>query len=172
MPLRWGMNDQNEVHWQEVQLEPQHWANIPQSAGLWHVDQPDDATESRLRLAEEMTLILHTVLLTALTPRQRQVIELYFLENHTQIEIATALGLTQATVSQHLSGKRRGLSRVGGAFRKIRKAIHKLAARRKHTDTRYAQIIHTMDQLLDRSLTHRRARILLDALAHIENQEK
>ena len=165
------MTKYNDVYWRDVQLEPHHWDNIPQSAGLWHNDRLDDAAESRLRLAEEMTLIMQAVLISSLTPRQRQVLELYFLENRTQVEIAEALGLTQATVSQHLSGKRRGEASVGGAFRKIRKAIHKLAARRKHPDTRYAQIIHTMDQLLDRSLTHRRARTLLDALAHIENHE-
>jgi predicted transcriptional regulator len=119
-----------------------------------------------------MTLILQAVLISALTPRQRQVLELYLLDNRTQVEIAEALGLTQVTVSQHLTGKRRGGSRVGGAFRKIRKAIHKAAARRKHSDTRSAQIINAMDQLLDQSLTHRRARALLDALARPEHQEE
>ena len=165
------MNKYNDLYWRDVQLEPQHWDNIPQSAGLWHDDRLDDAAESRLRLAEEMTLILQAVLISALTPRQRQVLELYFLENRTQVEIAEALGLTQATVSQHLSGKRRGPAQVGGAFRKIRRAIRKAAARRKHPDTRSAQILHAMDQLLAQSITHRRARTLLDALVWPEKQE-
>jgi DNA-directed RNA polymerase specialized sigma24 family protein len=165
------MNKHDEVHWRDVQFEPHQWASIPQSAGLWHPDPPDDAAEARLRLAEEMILILQAVLISALTPRQRQVLELYFLENRTQVEIAEALGLTQATVSQHLSGKRRRTSQVGGAFRRIRKAIHKAAARQQHPDTRSAQIFQAMDQLLDQSLTHRRARTLMDALARIENHE-
>lgn len=159
------MNKPNEVYWRDVQFESHQWANIPQSAGLWHTDRPDDAAESRLRLAEEMTLILQAVLISALTPRQRQVLELYFLENRTQVEIAQALGLTQATVSQHLSGKRRGGSQVGGAFRRIRKAIHRAATRRQHPDTRSSEIFSAMDQLLDQSLTHRRARTLMDVLA-------
>lgn len=165
-------NHQDPTHWRDVQFEPRQWANIPQSACLWYNAPPDDAAESRLRLAEEMSLVLQAFLITALTPRQRQVLELYFLENRTQIEIAQALGLTQATVSQHLTGKRRGRAQVGGAFRRIRRAIRKAAARRQHVDTRTARIIHAMDQLLARSITHRRARNVLDALITPENREK
>lgn len=152
-------------HWREVQLEPEKWSKIPQSASIWPNDPPDSDAEQRLRTAEEIGLILHAVMVKALTLRQRHVLDLYYLENRTQVEIATALGITQTTVSQHLTGKRRGKTRVGGAFRKIRKAIHKAAKRRTHLDTRYTQIIHTLDQLLDHSLTHRRARALMTALA-------
>ncbi|MCX6996612.1 MAG: sigma-70 family RNA polymerase sigma factor [Kiritimatiellaeota bacterium] len=159
------MNQHDDPHWREVQFEPQQWAKIPQSAGLWATDAPDQESELRHRTSEEIALIIHAVMVTALTPRQRKVMELYYLEEHTQVEIATALGISQATVSQHLTGKRRGRTRVGGAFRKIRKAIHKAAKRHAHPDTRYIQIIQTLDQMLDRSLTHRRARTLLDALA-------
>lgn len=164
------MNNNDAPHWREVQFEPEQWANIPQSANLWPNDPLDPATEQRLRTAQEINLILHAVMVTALTLRQRQVLELYFLENRTQVEIAIALGITQATISQHLTGKRRGRARVGGAFRRIRKAIHKAAKRQTHPDTRYNQIILTLDQLLDRSLTHRRARSLLDNLARSEPQ--
>ena len=131
---------------------------------MWAV-AADEGADSRLRTAEEIALALHALMFTALTQRQRQVMELYYLENRTQVEVATTLGISQATVSQHLTGKRRGSARVGGAFRRIRKAIHKTAARRGHEDTRYAQIIQALDQLLDRSLTRRRARQLLDDLA-------
>lgn len=159
------MNTNDAPSWREVQFEPHQWANVPQSAGLWPNSPLDDATELRLRTAEEIALILHAVMVTALTQRQRQIIELYYLEDRTQVEIATALGISQATVSQHLTGKRRGPSRVGGAFRKIRKAIRKAAKRRSHPDTRFTQIIQTLDHLLDHSITHRRARLLLDSLA-------
>lgn len=154
----------NAPSWREVQFEPNQWANIPQSAGLWANNPLDEATELRLRTAEEIALILHAVMVTALTQRQRQIMELYYLEDRTQVEIATALGISQATVSQHLTGKRRCRARVGGAFRKIRKAIHKAAKRRAHPDRRFTQIIQTLDHLLDHSITHRRARSLLDAL--------
>ncbi|MCX7008938.1 MAG: sigma-70 family RNA polymerase sigma factor [Kiritimatiellaeota bacterium] len=162
------MNEHDNPHWREVQFEPSQWANIPQSASLWPDDPPDEAAELRLRTTEEIALIVQAVMVTALTPRQRQVLELYYLEERTQVEIATALGINQSTVSQHLVGKRRGSSRVGGAFRKIRKAIHKAAKRRTHSNTRYARIIHTLDQLLDQTLTHRRARTLLDTLARAD----
>lgn len=158
------MKKHDAPHWREVQFHPRHWDNIPQSASLWENGPPDQAAEIRLRTAEELALLLHAVLVTALTPRQRQVMELYYLEDRTQVEIATSLGISQATVSQHLTGKSRGPSRVGGAFRKIRKAIHKAATRRIKQDGRYNQLIKTLDQLLDGSLTHRRARTLFDAL--------
>jgi len=162
------MNSNNASHWREVQFEPEQWSNTPQSASLWPNDPPDPEAERRLRTAQEIALLLHAVMVTALTPRQRQIMELYYLEDRTQVEIATALGIAQATVSQHLTGKRRGRSRVGGAFRKIRKAIHKAAKRRRQPDNRYAQIIKTLDQLLDHTLTHRRAKSLLDTLARAD----
>jgi DNA-directed RNA polymerase specialized sigma24 family protein len=156
------------AHWRDVQFEPEQWANIPESAGLWSGVSPDEATDRRLRTGEEIGLILKAVMLTALTPRQQRVLELYYYEAHTQIEIATALGITQQNVSQHLAGKFRGQSRVGGAFNKIRKAIQKAAKRRGLDDTRYRQIIQTLDQLLSKSITHRRAGILLVALARTD----
>jgi len=165
------MYKHNDVSWREVQFEPHQWANIPQSASLWPNPPSDQATELRLRTAEEIALILHAVMVTALTQRQRQIMELYYLEDRTQVEIATTLGISQATISQHLTGKRRGSARVGGAFRKIRKTIHKAAKRRAHPDTRFTQIIRTLDDLLDHSITHRRARSLLDTLARSTPQD-
>jgi DNA-directed RNA polymerase specialized sigma24 family protein len=155
-------------HWRDVQYKPEKWANTPESAGLWSGVSPEEATDRRLRTADEIDLLLKAILLTALTPRQQQVMELYYYEARTQVEIATTLGITQQTVSQHLSGKSRGKSHVGGAFRKIRKAIHKATRRRGLADTRYNQIIQTLDQLLDNSITHRRARNLIETLARTD----
>ena len=162
------MNDPDAPHWREVQFGPDQWAKIPESAGLWSGVSPDEATDRRLRTAEEIDLILQAVVVAALTPRQQRVLELYYLDGRTQVEIATALCIDQTTVSQHLRGKIRGHSRVGGAFRRIRKAIHKAARRRNLADTRYVQIIQTLDQLLDQSITRRRARALLHALARAD----
>jgi DNA-directed RNA polymerase specialized sigma24 family protein len=160
------MNKHDDLNWRDVQLEPQQWANIPQSAGLWANDAPDDATELRLRTNEEIVLILKVLMVSALTPRQRQVLDLYFWEACSQVEVAAAMGISQAAVCQHLTGQIHGRTKVGGAFRKLRKAIHKKARRKRGPDSRYNQIIKTLDQLLDRSLTHRRARALLDALTY------
>ena len=159
-------------HWRDVQLEPEQWEYIPESAGLWPGQPPDDVTDNRLRTAEEIGLILKAVMLTALTPRQQRVLELYYYETRTQVEIAIALGITQQTVSQHLAGKFRGHSHVGGAFRKIRKAVQKAARRHGLADTRYKQIIQTLDQLLDKSITHRRAGKLLVALARADPADR
>ncbi len=160
------MNEQHDDgDWRETSFTPQQWANVPATASPWHEPAPDHETEQRLRTAEEIALVVHGIMVAVLTPRQRQVLELYYLENHTQMEVATALGISQATVSQHLKGKRRNNHHIGGAFRKIRKSIRKAA--RKHTgeDTRYAELVAALDQLLDEALTHRRARRILDALA-------
>jgi len=160
------MNEQHDDgNWRETYFTPEQWACVPSTASPWHDCRPDAATEERLRTAEEIRLLIHGIMVSALTPRQRRVIELYYLENHTQVEVATALGISQATVSQHLKGKRRGRNHVGGAFRKIRKAIRKAAKKRAGSDTRHAELIGALDQLLDDSLTHRRARRILDSLA-------
>ena len=111
------MNDDRESPWSEVQLDQRQWANMPESAGLWAGVSPDDTAEARLRVNEEMGLILHVMVLeAALTKIQRQVLELYYFEGRKQVEIAMALGISQPTVSQHLRGKKRGGRHVGGAL--------------------------------------------------------
>ena len=60
-----------------------------------------------------------------LTVCQRQVLQLYFLQEKTEREIADALGITVASVSQHLFGKRRGGRIVGGAIPKLRKHLQR-----------------------------------------------
>ena len=159
------MSDQHDGNWRETYFTPDQWACVPATASPWHDLQFDHAADERLRTAEEIALVLHAFMVSALTPRQRQVMELYYLENRTQVEVATALGISQATVSQHLTGKRRGRVRVGGAFHKIRKAIHKAAGRHDSDKTRYGEIIRALNTLLDASLTRRRARKVIDALA-------
>ena len=160
------MNTKNDDgSWRETQFTPEQWARVPSTASPWHMPSPAPGADERLRTAEEIALVLHAIMVTALTQRQRQVMELYYLEHRTQVEVATALGITQATVSQHLKGKRRGQTHVGGAFRKIRKAIRRAAARHVHGGGRYAEIITALDTLLDSSITRRRARNVIDTLA-------
>jgi len=160
------MNEKHDGSWRDTQFTPEQWACVPTTASPWHVSPSPPGTDDRLRTAEEIALVLHALIMSVLTPRQRQVMELYYLEGRTQIEIATALGISQATVSQHLKGKRRGKHHVGGAFRKLRKAIHKAAARHARADSRYAEIIAALDALLDASITRRRAHRIMSALAH------
>ena len=63
----------------------------------------------------------------ALTPRQREIVHLYFFEQMTEGEIAKRLGISVPSVSQHLFGKSRGGKIVGGAIPKLRKTLIKHA---------------------------------------------
>jgi len=159
------MKPEHQGIWRETHLTPEQWARVPATASPWHCPPPDASTDARLRTAEEVRLVLHVLMLSALTTRQRQVIDRYYLENRTQEEVATILGISQAAVSHHLRGQRRGTHSVGGAFRKIRKAIHKAAGRYATADRRRGEILKAFDALLDSSITRRRARNILDSLA-------
>jgi predicted transcriptional regulator len=159
------LQPEDEGSWRDTYFTPEQWARVPGAAGLWHT-VPDPGAEDRLRTAEEINIILHFLMVSVLTPRQRQVMELYYLEDRTQSEVATALGISQATISQHLNGKLRNGTHVGGAFRRIRKAVRKAAARHTPDDSRYAEIITALNALLDTAITRRRARHILKMLAH------
>jgi len=159
------MNHDNDGSWRETYFTPEQWACVPASAQMGYRSESDQDIDDRLRAAEEIGLVVSALMVSALTPRQREVMELYYLENMTQVEVAATLGITQVTVSQHLKGKQRGGKPVGGAFRKIRKAIHKRALTHAGDNTRYAEIIAAFDALLDSSLTRRRARHILGSLS-------
>ena len=164
------MSDDRESEWCEVQLNQRQWANMPESAGLLAGEPSEGAAEARLRVNEEMGLILHVMVLeAALTKIQRQVLELYYFEGRKQVDIAMALGISQPTVSQHLRGKKRGGRHVGGALNKLRKAIHKAALRLRTVATRAAQIIRVMDERQDQSITRRRVKRLMDELEFIND---
>ena len=152
-------------NWRETYFTPEQWARVPTTASPWHSSPSPPGEDDRLRTADEIKLVLHALMVSALTHRQRQVMELYYLEGRTQVEVSTALGISQATVSQHLKGKLRGGHYVGGAFRNFRKAIHKAAARHMGEPGRYAELITALDALLDTSITRRRARRVIEALA-------
>ena len=62
---------------------------------------------------------------STLTPRQREVVKLYYYYDKTQEDIAIILQLTQSTVSRHLFGTSRAGKKVGGAIPKLRKVLNK-----------------------------------------------
>ncbi|MDP6775705.1 MAG: sigma factor-like helix-turn-helix DNA-binding protein [Candidatus Latescibacteria bacterium] len=62
----------------------------------------------------------------ALTPRQRKIVRLYFLERMAEHEIAERLGISVPGVSQHLFGKSRGGKRVGGAIPGLRRKLERM----------------------------------------------
>ncbi|MFQ6041450.1 MAG: sigma-70 family RNA polymerase sigma factor, partial [Candidatus Poribacteria bacterium] len=70
---------------------------------------------------KEMLTVVFDIIESELTPRQRDCIKLYFLQEKTQAEVAEILGISRRVVSQHIYGIRRNGKRVGGAIKKIRK---------------------------------------------------
>ena len=87
---------------------------VPESAGLWGSD--DEAADS---LCERV----RGALIEALTPKQREAVELYFFEGLSQCEIAGRLGLSQQVVHKRLFGDVREGKPVGGALRRLRERL-------------------------------------------------
>jgi len=165
------MTHDDDGYWRETSYTPEQWAQVPATRRMWYNPDSSEETEERQQTAHEMGLVVQVFMLSSLTPRQRQVVELYCLEGLTQVEVAAALGITQATVSQHLMGKLRGGRHVGGAFRKIRKAIRKKARQRAGEDTRHAKILAVFNELLDSSISRRRASEIVGTLARRGHDE-
>lgn len=82
--------------------------------------------QKKTRLKEEALGQIRDLIQTKLTPKQRQIVEMYFYDNKTQQEIAKELGINQQVVSKHLFGTIRNGRKVGGAVRKLRKLCEKL----------------------------------------------
>ncbi len=97
------------------QLSAQRWQRMAAPA----CDEPVAARVSALWSR------VRALIDSELTERQRQVLELYFLKGLDQAAVATLLGLTQQSVSEHLFGKARNGRQVGGLVRKLRKLCDK-----------------------------------------------
>ena len=158
------MKKDNDFQWRELQLQQWQWANMSESDGLGAMLQSATAADARLGAAEDIYLVVQMMLVSALTPQQRRVLELYYFEGRKQVDVAHALGITQATVSQHLHGKKRGSVHVGGALRKLQKAIHKAAKRCRTAETTTSKIILAMDRLLQQPTKRGRVKRLMAEL--------
>lgn len=66
---------------------------------------------------------------TALTPKQREVVEACFFEGLSQSEIARRLGVTQQVVQKRLYGAGRNGRLVGGALSRLREALSPFVTR-------------------------------------------
>ena len=110
----------------EVTISQESWREFSVKDGLFY-EEPGEAweREDRAERIENLWPDLLAVMEDVLTPRQRQVVHLYFLEGLNQREIGEKLGISQQSVSQHLYGKLRNGRAVGGALRKLRKACAK-----------------------------------------------
>ncbi|WP_438035030.1 sigma factor-like helix-turn-helix DNA-binding protein [Sorangium sp. So ce204] len=65
---------------------------------------------------------------TALTAKQREVVEAYFFDGLSQGEIARRLGVAQQVVQKRLFGAPRGDRVVGGAMLRLRQALEPAVA--------------------------------------------
>jgi predicted DNA-binding protein (UPF0251 family) len=66
---------------------------------------------------------------TALTDKQREVVELFFFEGLSQSEIARRLGVSQQVIQKRLYGANRGGILVGGAIARLRAALAHVVTR-------------------------------------------
>ena len=141
----------------EAHLTQGHWANLPAELATWY--EYNYSLEDRLKRQQiigEIVPVIREVIASQLTARQEQVVSLYFIGQHTQVQIAERLRISQPTVSQHLNGKRRNGKKVGGAMRRIRKSIRKEAARSRGRDDGIKMLL-ILDALLDDDVSYRAA---------------
>ena len=73
----------------------------------WLRDQGEDNEGDLLRLKRNLRIVREA----ELTPRQRQLLEMSFEQNMTNVDIAQALGLDRSTVSRTLKRARRRVYR-------------------------------------------------------------
>jgi RNA polymerase sigma factor (sigma-70 family) len=88
--------------------------------------EDEQAAQEKEAFKQEAVDLICELIQTQLTPKQRQVIEMYFYQNMTQQQIGDALGVSQQVVSKRLFGVLRDGTRVGGAVKKLRKLCDKL----------------------------------------------
>jgi RNA polymerase sigma factor (sigma-70 family) len=90
--------------------------HVAAHAALWYDDSPDEAHDALYGVVREAVA-------SALTPRQREIIEWHFFEGLSQGEIARRLGVSQQVVQKAIYGVTREGRAVGGALRRLRDAL-------------------------------------------------
>lgn len=82
---------------------------------------PEEAGAARQAARAEALAGLADLVRTALTAKQRAIVQAYYYEGLTQAEVAERLGISQQVVSRQLFGVVRDGRRVGGAIARLRK---------------------------------------------------
>jgi len=104
----------------ETTLEAEGWEQFSTEDGLW-ADAAPDGDGAMRRRARELWPQVREAMEAALTERQLEVVQLYYLAELNQRQISERIGITQQAVSECLYGKLRDGHTVGGALRKLRK---------------------------------------------------
>ena len=90
-------------------------------------DEQDDIEQERRAVAlAEAIAQLRVIVSTHLTEKQQRILTMYYFDEMSQEQIAEALGIAQQVVSKHLFGVVRDGKKVGGAVKKLRKAMEQL----------------------------------------------
>jgi|TARA_Y100000310_G_scaffold294496_1_gene324999 RNA polymerase sigma factor (sigma-70 family) len=82
--------------------------------------------EARAAALAEAASLLRQIIESELTDKQQSVLYKYYFDGLSQEQIAEDLGISQQVVSKHLFGVLRNGRKVGGATRKLRKALQQL----------------------------------------------
>lgn len=114
-------------------------------------------------LTKTIIEIIKIEIFPKLTTRQQQVIQLYFEYQLRQAQIAKILGISQPTVSQHISGKKRNGKKIGGSIHKIRKTILK-KSRCRRTSSSNPVYMSVLQKLLDEKISLRKKALLFKRL--------
>src|SRR4051812_39058728 len=96
-------------------VEPADLDRLSHERGLW----ADSAPSPR----DDLARAVRAAVASALTDKQREVVEAHFFEGLSQGEIARRLGITQQVVQKRLFGAPRGGRLVGGAIHRLRDAL-------------------------------------------------
>jgi RNA polymerase sigma factor (sigma-70 family) len=109
---------------------------VDAASGLWAADE-DEGALGRLALRDEV----RRAVATALTEKQREVVEAHFFEGLSQGDIARRLGVSQQVIQKRIYGDERGGRVVGGAIRKLREALLPLLSARPELTGAFAKTL-------------------------------
>jgi RNA polymerase sigma factor (sigma-70 family) len=112
----------------EISIDPALLNNFSTEQGLnsflSSMATNDEFHKLKLELMQEVMSIIEN----DLTPRQREVIKMWYLEGKTQTEISVLLGNDQSAISKTISGNidySNKKKRYGGAIKKMQKLCRK-----------------------------------------------
>lgn len=85
---------------------------------LWSFAKDESTGES-----DERAVLVRNAVRSALSPKQREVVEAYFFDGLSQDQIAERLDISQQVVQRRLHGVMRRGRRIGGALARLRTAL-------------------------------------------------
>lgn len=103
----------------EIPVAPEVLDSFPSAEDVFEdIASGDSEKEANRR---EAVNLIKMIIASHLTPKQQQIVDLYFYKGLSQGEIAAQLGINQQVVSKHLFGVLREGKKIGGALQKLKK---------------------------------------------------